>query len=68
MQIASRGPEGEPGAPPGYIWDPASGFFFNSEAGMYYDAASGSFYTPGDGKWWRYNESDGQFTELQAAV
>lgn len=68
-QVAGQGPEGEqPAAPSGYVFDPASGFFFNREQGMYWDAASGGFYTPADGKWWSFDQATGQFQEMRAAA
>lgn len=47
--------------PPGYRFDPSSGFYHSSESGMYWDASSGGFYS--EGKWYSYDEAAGQFVE-----
>lgn len=47
--------------PPGYRFDPSSGFYHSPESGMYWDASSGGFYS--DGKWYSYDEATAQFVE-----
>lgn len=47
-------------APPGYVFDPASGYFHSMEAGMYYDPNSGGYCQASTGQWYTLDAA-GQF-------
>ena len=43
-------------APPGYVFDPSSGYFYNSDTCMYWHK-SGSYYSSSTGLWYSFDGS-----------
>jgi hypothetical protein len=67
-QAAAQPPPGSEqlsfSAPPGFAFDPTSGYFFSPEPSpMYYDPASGAYSQPGSGKWYVVDPTSGQYVE-----
>ena len=55
-------------APPGFTFDPSSGYFYSAESGMYYDAKSSGFYSGTANKWYSFDAATQQYVEWPDAA
>jgi len=52
------------GAPPGYVFDTASGMWFSAESGMYWDQKSGGFWNSVDNRWYSFSADGSNWVPL----
>ncbi|KAK9818356.1 hypothetical protein WJX72_011218 [[Myrmecia] bisecta] len=68
-EAAAKGPEGEvAAAPPSYVFDPNTGYFYSSAADMFWDANTGGFYSSNTGLWYSFDEASQQFVQWPAVA